>query len=42
MLGLMAAARQQVESLTFLQAAAVIVTLGFGVDTAKNLVAPPK
>ena len=41
MFGLMATARQQVESLTFLSAAVAIIALCFGVDTAKNLVAPP-
>jgi hypothetical protein len=38
LLGLMTTARQQVQNLTFLEAVGVVVTLGFGADTIKNLI----
>jgi hypothetical protein len=38
LLGLMTTARQQVQSLSFLEAVGVVVALGFGADTIKNLI----
>jgi hypothetical protein len=40
MIGLMATARQQVESLSFLGAVSAMIALGFGVDVIKNLALP--
>jgi hypothetical protein len=38
LLGLMTTARQQVQNLSFLEAVGVVIALGFGADTIKNLI----